>query len=209
MPLFEEARRVTRGRRATRSGSRSRRPTSDASPPVRAASRRRTSCSTRRSASSRAVGRALVNEAKARRAECLVLAGRFQEALEEALTLRRPGGHEGAGCGHLPVGKRRDPRATCVVSVPSVPFALADRPDSKPPSVRSKTWRKLRKGRAGAGRSRERRVAPGVRALREVDDAELSDPDELEMLGEVAWWTGRVDESIDARTRVRRSGRAR
>ena len=38
--------------------------------------------------------------------------------------------------------------------------------------------------------------------LREVDDAELSDPDELEMLGEVAWWTGRVDESIDARTRA-------
>jgi class 3 adenylate cyclase len=38
--------------------------------------------------------------------------------------------------------------------------------------------------------------------LREVDGAGLTDPDELEMLGEVAWWTGRVDESIDARTRA-------
>ena len=44
--------------------------------------------------------------------------------------------------------------------------------------------------------------APAYALLSEVDYAELSDPDELEMLGEVAWWTGRVDESIDARTRA-------
>ena len=38
--------------------------------------------------------------------------------------------------------------------------------------------------------------------LSEVDGAELTDPDELEMLGEVAWWTGRAEESTDARTRA-------
>lgn len=38
--------------------------------------------------------------------------------------------------------------------------------------------------------------------LREADGAELSDPEELELLGEVAWWTGRVDEAIEARTRA-------
>ena len=38
--------------------------------------------------------------------------------------------------------------------------------------------------------------------LSEVDGRQLTDPDELEMLGEVAWWTGRVDECIDARTRA-------
>jgi len=38
--------------------------------------------------------------------------------------------------------------------------------------------------------------------LSEVDGAQLTDPDELEMLGEVAWWTGRADESTDARTRA-------
>jgi class 3 adenylate cyclase len=38
--------------------------------------------------------------------------------------------------------------------------------------------------------------------LSEVDGAGLSDPGELELLGEVAWWTGRVDESIEARTRA-------
>jgi class 3 adenylate cyclase len=38
--------------------------------------------------------------------------------------------------------------------------------------------------------------------LSEVDGAQLTDPDELEMLAEVAWWTGRADESIDARTRA-------
>jgi class 3 adenylate cyclase len=38
--------------------------------------------------------------------------------------------------------------------------------------------------------------------LSEVDGRQLNDAEELEMLGEVAWWTGRVDESIDARTRA-------
>ena len=38
--------------------------------------------------------------------------------------------------------------------------------------------------------------------LSEVEGGQLDDPDELEMLGEVAWWTGRVDESSDARTRA-------
>ena len=38
--------------------------------------------------------------------------------------------------------------------------------------------------------------------LSEVDGRQLTDPDELEMLGEVAWWTGRVEESVDARTRA-------
>ena len=38
--------------------------------------------------------------------------------------------------------------------------------------------------------------------LSEVDGRTLTDPEELEMLGEVAWWTGRVDECIDARTRA-------
>ncbi len=38
--------------------------------------------------------------------------------------------------------------------------------------------------------------------LRETEGSDITDPDELEMLGEVAWWTGRVDECIDARTRA-------
>jgi class 3 adenylate cyclase len=38
--------------------------------------------------------------------------------------------------------------------------------------------------------------------LTEADGRRLTEPEELEMLGEVAWWTGRIDESQDARVRA-------
>jgi class 3 adenylate cyclase len=38
--------------------------------------------------------------------------------------------------------------------------------------------------------------------LREDGGRQLTEPDELEMLGEAAWWTGRIDESNDARIRA-------
>ena len=38
--------------------------------------------------------------------------------------------------------------------------------------------------------------------LSESDGRRLTAPEELEMLGEVAWWTGRIDESQDARVRA-------
>jgi class 3 adenylate cyclase len=38
--------------------------------------------------------------------------------------------------------------------------------------------------------------------ISESDGRALSAPEELEMLGEVAWWTGRIDESQDARVRA-------
>jgi tetratricopeptide (TPR) repeat protein len=38
--------------------------------------------------------------------------------------------------------------------------------------------------------------------ISESDGRRLTAPEELEMLGEVAWWTGRIDESQDARVRA-------
>jgi class 3 adenylate cyclase len=38
--------------------------------------------------------------------------------------------------------------------------------------------------------------------LKEGNGGLLTEPEELEMLGEVAWWTGRIDESNDARIRA-------
>jgi class 3 adenylate cyclase len=38
--------------------------------------------------------------------------------------------------------------------------------------------------------------------MSEGDGRRLAEPEELEMLGEVAWWTGRIDEAQDARVRA-------
>jgi class 3 adenylate cyclase len=57
---------------------------------------------------------------------------------------------------------------------------------------------RLEQARSAAARG----AWPEAYALLEERSAELTDPEELAMLGEAAWWTGRVDESIDARSRA-------
>jgi class 3 adenylate cyclase len=63
----------------------------------------------------------------------------------------------------------------------------------------TETLDRLEEARAAAGTGAWPRA---YELISESDGRRLTEPEELEMLGEVAWWTGRLDESQDARSRA-------